>query len=97
MGKKGRIESLQIVRGIAFLLLYLFHAIRTFPGEGRIYRFFATGLGTWGVSVFFVLSGFLMVYSYWDRPPQAALMSSARFALNKIAKLYPLHIIMLLV
>jgi peptidoglycan/LPS O-acetylase OafA/YrhL len=90
-----RIDSLQGVRALAFLGIFLYHAIRTFPGECKVYTFFSTGLGPWGVSVFFVLSGFLMTYSYWNRPPQKTLKGMVIFALRKEKKLYLLHLIML--
>jgi peptidoglycan/LPS O-acetylase OafA/YrhL len=55
--------------------------------------------GGWGVSVFIVLSGFLMTYSYNDRVAQldVSLKGCFRFAISKIKKLYPLHIIMMLI
>ena len=94
-GSTQRIDSLQAVRAIAFSGIFVYHAIRTFPGSGRIYRYIATGPGPWGVSVFFVLSGFLMTYSYWNREPGITLREMALFALKKIRKLYPLHLIMI--
>ena len=91
-----RIDSLQVIRAMAFAGIFLYHAIRTFPGKGYIYRFMSKGPGPWGVSVFFILSGFLMTYSYRDRPPAAGPFHAARFSLRKIGRLYPLHLIMLL-
>ncbi len=49
-----KITSLQCLRGIAFLGIFFQHC----------------GIGLWGtqgVSVFLVLSGFLMVYTYYSR------------------------------
>ena len=96
-GLRERIDSLQVVRAIAFSALFVYHAVRTFPGNGRVYHYISTGPGPWGVSVFFVLSGFLMTYSYWDREPGRTPSDMAGFALKKIRKLYPLHLIMLCV
>lgn len=50
-------------------------------------------LGAWGVSVFFILSGFVLTYSYYDKPLKADAKSSISFAVRKIGKLYPLHIV----
>ena len=88
---------MQAIRAIAFMGVFLNHAIKTFPGEGRLYNFFARSLGPWGVSVFFVLSGFVMTYSYWNRPPQKSFKDSVLFSFKKIRKFYPLHLLMLLV
>lgn len=93
--KAERIDSLQVIRAIAFMGVFLYHAIRTFPGEGALYNFFANSPGPWGVSVFFVLSGFLMTYSYWNRPPHNTFRGSVLFSIKKIKKLYPLHLLML--
>ena len=54
MNNNEKIESLQAVRGIAFLGIFLKHT--------GISLFCA--LGDWGVSIFFVLSGFLMSVRY---------------------------------
>lgn len=94
-GLTQRIDSLQVIRAIAFSAIFVFHAIRTFPGSGKVYHYISTGPGPWGVSVFFVLSGFLMTYSYWNREPGSSLADMAGFSLKKIRKLYPLHLIML--
>lgn len=51
--------------------------------------------GSWGASVFFVLSGFLMFYSYYGtgRIKTYGLLHSIKFGVNKIKKIYPLHIV----
>ena len=87
MGKeKPRIESIQIIRAIAFILIFLSHV-------GLI------STGPIGVSLFLVLSGFCMTYAYLDRPektPIPNLRNNLRFAWGKVKKLYPLHVITLL-
>ena len=84
--KKEKMKSLQALRAFAFLGIFVFHA-------GFI------DLGAWGVSVFFVLSGFLMMYSYYDRPTQESisLKSSIGFSSKKIKKLYPLHLVTMVI
>lgn len=74
-----KILSLQGIRALCFLGIFLEHS-------GVI------SLGSWGVEVFFVLSGFLMTYNYYDRKIEE---SNLKFAFRKIKKLYPLHIIMM--
>ncbi len=84
----NRIDSLQGIRALAFLGIFLFHSGDTVFSSG----------GAWGVSVFLILSGFLMVYSYYDsdRIDQHGFFYSIRFGIKKIRRLYPLHITMLL-
>lgn len=82
--KMERINSLQGLRAIAFLGIFLGHC-------GIL------GLSGMGVSVFLVLSGFLMIYNYY---PKAEMLCgpihNIRFSLGKIKKLYPLHVLMIL-
>ncbi len=78
-----RIESFKGLRAIAFFAIFISHAnIGSFGG-----------MGAWGVSIFFCLSGFLMTYNYLpkDNFPKFGL----KFPINKIKKLYPLHIAMM--
>lgn len=84
---RGKIPALQGLRVLAFVGIFLSHAIDT-PS------------GAWGVSIFIMLSGFVMTYSYWDRaaaPENPTWKSALRFSMKKIRPLYPLHLIMLAV
>ncbi|MBR3108913.1 MAG: acyltransferase [Clostridia bacterium] len=84
--KKSMIMPLQAIRAIACLAVFLYHGI------GPTMKF----LGVWGVSIFFVLSGFVLVYSYWERPVEPTIKAAAEFSKNKILKLFPVHVIMLI-
>lgn len=78
-----RINSLQGLRAIAFIAIFSEHAG-------------VTHLGSWGVSCFIILSGFLMYYSYGNKLGQHSHISvkeNFKFAIRKISKLYPLHIL----
>ncbi len=81
--EKGKIKSLQGLRALAFLGIFTSHTG-------------LTQLGAWGVSVFFVLSGFLMAYVYYGRDLDYRLKSSVCFSIKKIKRLYLLHVLMLL-
>lgn len=85
-----RIDTLQVVRGLAFVGVFLVHV-----GYKCLSRM---GLGRFGVSLFFVLSGFTMVYSYYgkNRITSVSLKDNLRFAAGKIRSLYPLHALMTL-
>ncbi len=78
--KKYKIKSLQGLRAIAFLSIFSEHAG-------------ITHLGSWGVSCFIILSGFLMQYNYVNVKAETPIRECILFAINKIKKLYPLHII----
>ncbi len=82
MSEQKKLPSLQALRALAFIGIFTCHAG-------------LTQLGAWGASVFLVLSGFLMVYTYYDRELDTSPKGAVRFAAKKIGKLYPLHIIML--
>lgn len=77
----SRINSLQTVRALAFLSIFSQHC-----GVGS--------LGALGVSVFLILSGFLMYYSYFDREIGHTFKECVLFSYTKISKLYPMHICM---
>lgn len=82
---RKQIESLQILRAIAFLEIFLGHCGITFF------------TGAFGVSIFIVLSGFCMALNYLPKADKISLspVSNIKYALLKIKKLYSLHIIML--
>lgn len=53
-------------------------------------------LGYFGVSVFIIMSGFLMVKSNFAKDSIiVGVKENVGFAFNKIKKLYPLHILMM--
>lgn len=85
--KKGRqeMESLNALRGIAFLtVMYSHTGINIFAETGKC-----------AVSVFFILSGFVMVYSYYgtNKITEVSVCRNIRFAINKIKRLYLLHVL----
>lgn len=78
-----KIEPLQWLRALAFIGIFISHS-----NIGDFSCF-----GAFGVSVFLVLSGFLLSYKYISvgSEPERAVV----FAWRKIKKLYPLHLLML--
>ena len=82
---RKQIESLQILRAIAFLEIFLGHCGITFF------------TGAFGVSIFIVLSGFCMGLNYLPKEEKLSLspVSNVKNALGKVKKLYGLHLIML--
>lgn len=82
--KKERIASFDALRVYACFAVMAYHA--QFPAPGFS-----------GLSVFFVMSGFLSVYNHFGdgETAQLGLRGSLRFSLGKIKKLYPLHLVMM--
>ena len=83
------IYSVQGLRAIAFLGIFLSHI--------GITQF--SPLGPWGVSIFFILSGFLMIWSYYGRQriSDYSVKENIIFAIRKVERLYPLHIVMMII
>jgi peptidoglycan/LPS O-acetylase OafA/YrhL len=75
--EKKKIQSLQAIRAVAFSAIFLSHLE------------IISGLGGWGVSVFFVLSGFLMSYSYEGRAKvlNGRFIDRIKFAYSKVKKI----------
>jgi hypothetical protein len=94
-------NSLQIFRGIAALMVVFHHEWRAFVyfygAESEIFGFLA-GLGKYGVDFFFVLSGFIITYSNYDK---AGKLSETRtYVVNRVLRIYlpflPVSLLMLL-
>ena len=80
-----RLGSLQALRAISFLAILAYHC-GILP------------TGPWAVTIFFVLSGFVMYYSQSKKQMFThTLRSGMQLTVRRIAKLYPLHVIMMLV
>lgn len=77
-----KIMSLQTIRALAFLAIFSSHCE-------------ITRLGTFGVSVFLILSGFVMRYTYNEKALDLSLKGCFWFSIKKVSKLYPLHLIMM--
>lgn len=89
--KMKRFEALDAFRGLAAVMIILFHSHffidsqpNAFVLQGGIF-----------VDFFFVLSGFVMAYSYKDRILNG--IGFKKFTLLRFARLYPLHLFTLLV
>ncbi len=86
-----RYHALDALRGICAVLVCLFHFRANNPfTEAPLIR------GSWQfVDLFFVLSGFVIAASYSERLTNGMLLR--RFALLRLARLYPLHLAILIV
>lgn len=93
---KSKIESIQILRGLAALSVVMFHyrfylvpdgADRTIPDQ-------LFGWGAIGVDLFFVISGFIMVYVTSDKNHGAK--TSVDFIINRLTRILPTYYVLLL-
>jgi peptidoglycan/LPS O-acetylase OafA/YrhL len=82
---------LESLRGLAALVVVIYHAVWTNPVTGL--HFFQNG--SLMVDFFFVLSGFVISHSYGQKLRSAT--DIVRFLFLRIGRLYPLHLVFLLV
>ena len=80
-----RINSIQALRALAFLGIFFNHSG------------FIINWSELGVSIFFVLSGFLLYIRYVGTELPHSTRDCFRFAVDKIKKIYPLHLITLII
>ncbi|NNE56644.1 MAG: acyltransferase [Hellea sp.] len=87
----GKLHSIQAMRGVAALLVVFFHTSSLFrlsggPRSEAIGHFWERGFA--GVDMFFVISGFIMVYVTGEMKP--SLASAWQFFKARITRIYPL-------
>ncbi len=88
--KSATIRTLQSARFIFVLLIYLSHCALVEGGTAFDYG------GEAGVAFFFVLSGFVLSLGYGEKIDNGSF-GTCRFMAKRLAKLYPLHILLLVV
>jgi exopolysaccharide production protein ExoZ len=94
-----QLDSVQVLRGIAAVAVVFYHSFYNFtiklpldinlPAPLPISTSNLVGIGAAGVDVFFVLSGFLMVYI--SRPYIQRRRSIADFLAHRIIRIWPLY------
>ena len=91
-----KIDSIQVLRGIAALSVVMFH-FRSFlvpDGADRSYPDALFGWGAIGVDLFFVISGFIMHYVTSDK--SYGVRTSVQFIINRAIRIIPLYYIVLI-
>jgi peptidoglycan/LPS O-acetylase OafA/YrhL len=99
--RRPRLIELEVMRGVAALQVMAFHyedyfIVRQdyFPGLLVATPYFP---GAVGMVLFFVLSGFVIAYSYLDRLRAGNESDVVEYLIKRYARLWPLHLATLLV
>lgn len=96
MDRSERIRALDTLRGIAAVVVVVWH-YRFYFKDKPFPRLFAPfyNNGQVAVDLFFVLSGFVLIHVYGDRLRDWKSMGD--FVAHRVARLYPLHLLTLIV
>ena len=76
------LDSIRLLRGVAVGSVVLFHFRTVLPG---VHADLASYGGTFGVSLFFLISGFVITMATEEKP-----MSSSAFMLRRVFRIFPL-------
>lgn len=93
-----RLNSLTSLRFIAAFGVFLHHFHVLKESNNHIIKFFSSILyeGFVGVTFFYILSGFIISYSY-KQHREKEVFKTSDFLFNRVARLYPVHILTLFV
>jgi len=92
----GQLPSLTSLRGVAALWVVLFHySVVYFPSLNSSGYSSLVGKGYLAVDMFFMLSGFVMTHVYHQAFLQSIGDNYRGFLVARIARLYPLHVLVL--
>ncbi|EFH0672509.1 acyltransferase, partial [Escherichia coli] len=91
--KTNKLDSIQVLRGIAVLLVIAFH-FRVYLNGVYAQKDLGDilfGIGEVGVDIFFVISGFIITYSSMNKAKNRPMV----FAAKRFFRLYPVYFIIL--
>ncbi len=89
--RRSQLPSLTGLRWVAALFVFGYHTgnMGYFPGAGHMMMRTIFGAGTTGVSLFFILSGFVLTWAYDERT------SFLAFWRRRFARIVPVHLVAL--
>jgi peptidoglycan/LPS O-acetylase OafA/YrhL len=87
--KRPRLYSLDVLRGIAVLMVLVFHATDKLATTDALER--AIKVGAYGVDLFFVLSGFLISGLLLNEFSRTSTLKVVRFWLRRGLKIWPAY------
>ena len=90
---RPRLDALTGLRFFAALSVYLTHLLKPPDLDPHLQNVLSAG--TLGVTFFFVLSGFVLAYTYFDRLRSPSLRAIWSYAVARFARVYPLYILLL--
>src|SRR5258708_1670484 len=95
--ERDRNIGIDVLRAVAILIVMALHLVNsrlpapsTSSWDNVFIRF--AGHGTYGVELFFVLSGFLITRAAMAREPNLFTMSARDFYVRRIARIQPLYL-----
>jgi peptidoglycan/LPS O-acetylase OafA/YrhL len=94
-GRAGKLDALTGLRIFAALAVYLSHITVPHDAPGILSNFMSSGY--MGVTLFFVLSGFVLTLNYFDALSHPSGPRIWRFAVARFARIYPLYLLILVV
>jgi len=97
--RRVELSALTGIRFYAALVVFLYHVPQLIPGmNGLSEGWLVFNSGDVGVAFFFVLSGFVLTYNYADVFGEGLSAASyKRFIWDRLTKIYPVHVLTLLI
>lgn len=94
--RESKLNSIQVLRGIAALYVTIYHLRDVMPAEAPFRKEidFISGSGPAGVSLFFVISGFIMVYITRHTVPSGR--NILRFTAKRLIRIWPAYAVITL-
>lgn len=87
---KPSIAPLTFIRFIAAFWVFLFHIDSHWPWRVNPFISNIINSGAVGMSLFFILSGFILTYNYYDQNP---LQNYRAFIIKRLARIYPVYLL----